>query len=130
METVSGRGPCGWGGGSVVVAGGDVPAVEAARGGRRAKGASEEAVEVLECQEVWSPVNTDELRGWSGYFRAGVSSAVFSYLSHHPWKTVWRWLLRKHRKLTRTQIGRRYSKPHPWRCAPTWSTTVSYTNTS
>ncbi len=48
------------------------------------------------------------LRGWSGYFRAGVSSAVFSYLSHYTWKTVWRWLLRKHRKLTRTQIRGRY----------------------
>ncbi|WP_253783626.1 group II intron maturase-specific domain-containing protein [Nocardia amikacinitolerans] len=48
------------------------------------------------------------LRGWSGYFRAGVSSAVFSYLSHYTWKTMWRWLLRKHRKLTRTQIRRRY----------------------
>lgn len=38
-----------------------MPAVEAARGGRRAKGASKTAVDVLECQEDQSTVNTDEL---------------------------------------------------------------------
>jgi RNA-directed DNA polymerase len=48
-----------------------------------------------------------KLRGWAGCFKAGVSSAVFSYLSHYTWKTVWRRLLRKHRTLTRTQIRRR-----------------------
>ena len=40
------------------------------------------------------------LQGWAGYFRAGVSSATFSYLSHYTWQTVWRWLRRKHRKST------------------------------
>jgi Group II intron, maturase-specific domain len=34
------------------------------------------------------------LRGWCGYFRAGVSSAVFAYLSHYVWQTVWRWIRR------------------------------------
>ena len=48
------------------------------------------------------------LRGWAGYFRAGVSSATFSYLSHYAWQTVWRWMLRKHRKATRTQLRHRY----------------------
>jgi RNA-directed DNA polymerase len=48
------------------------------------------------------------LQGWCGYFRAGVSSAVFSYLSHYVWQTVWRWLQRKHRKSTWTQLRRRY----------------------
>jgi RNA-directed DNA polymerase len=48
------------------------------------------------------------LQGWCGYFRAGVSSAVFSYLSHYVWQTVWRWLRRKHRKSTWNQLRRRY----------------------
>jgi RNA-directed DNA polymerase len=48
------------------------------------------------------------LRGWCGYFRAGVSSAVFAYLSHYVWQTVWRWLRRKHRKSTWKQLRRRY----------------------
>jgi len=48
------------------------------------------------------------LRGWAGYFRAGVSSATFSYLSHYAWQTVWRWMLRKHRKATRAQLRYRY----------------------
>ncbi|WP_420846239.1 group II intron maturase-specific domain-containing protein [Mycolicibacterium phocaicum] len=48
------------------------------------------------------------LQGWAGYFRAGVSSATFSYLSHYTWQTVWRWLRRKHRKSTWKQLRRRY----------------------
>jgi RNA-directed DNA polymerase len=30
------------------------------------------------------------MRGWCGYFRPGVSSAVFAYLSYYTWRTVWR----------------------------------------
>ncbi|GAB3000338.1 group II intron reverse transcriptase/maturase [Mycobacterium bourgelatii] len=48
------------------------------------------------------------LRGWAGYFRAGVSSATFSYLSHYTWQTVWRWMRRKHRKSTWKQLRRLY----------------------
>jgi RNA-directed DNA polymerase len=48
------------------------------------------------------------LRGWCGYFRPGVSSAVFSYLSHYTWQTVWRWLRRKHRRSTWKEIRHRY----------------------
>jgi RNA-directed DNA polymerase len=48
------------------------------------------------------------LQGWAGYFRAGVSSATFSYLSHYTWQTVWRWLRRKHRKSTWKQLRLRY----------------------
>lgn len=48
------------------------------------------------------------LRGWCGYFKPGVSSAVFAYLSHYLWQTVWRWLRRKHRKTTITQLRRSY----------------------
>jgi len=48
------------------------------------------------------------LQGWAGYFRAGVSSATFSYLSHYTWQTVWRWIRGKHRKSTWKQLRRRY----------------------
>jgi RNA-directed DNA polymerase len=48
------------------------------------------------------------LRGWCGYFRAGVSSAVFAYLNHYLWQSVWRWMRRKHRKATWKQLRRRY----------------------
>jgi RNA-directed DNA polymerase len=48
------------------------------------------------------------LRGWCGYFRPGVSSAVFAYLSHYAWRTVWRWLRRKHRRSTRKDLRGRY----------------------
>jgi len=47
------------------------------------------------------------LRGWCGYFRPGVSSAVFAYLSHYTWQTVWRWLRRKHRRSTWKEIRHR-----------------------
>ena len=36
------------------------------------------------------------LRGWTNYFRHGVSKATFSYLSHFTWHRVLRWLRRKH----------------------------------
>lgn len=48
------------------------------------------------------------LRGWCGYFRVGVSSAVFAYLNHYLWQSVWRWMRRKHRKSTWKQLRRRY----------------------
>jgi RNA-directed DNA polymerase len=53
------------------------------------------------------------LRGWCGHFRPGVSSAVFAYLSYYTWRTVWRWLRRKHRRSTRKDIRARY-------CASGW----------
>ena len=48
------------------------------------------------------------LRGWCGYFRHGVSSAVFAYLRHYTWQTVWRWLRRKCRRSTWKEIRRRH----------------------
>ena len=32
------------------------------------------------------------LQGWCAYFRPGVSSAVFGYLSYYAWLRVGRWL--------------------------------------
>ncbi len=54
------------------------------------------------------------LRGWCGYFRHGVSSAVFAYLRHYLWQTVWRWLLRKHRRSTWKELRRRYCDGGWW----------------
>lgn len=54
------------------------------------------------------------LRGWCAYFRAGVSSATFAYLSHYAWSCVWRWLRRKHRKSTVGQIRRMYCAGRWW----------------
>ncbi|HTR68943.1 MAG TPA: group II intron reverse transcriptase/maturase [Mycobacteriales bacterium] len=54
------------------------------------------------------------LRGWCGYFKVGVSSATFNYLSHYTWTTVWRWLRRKHRKSTWKQLRRQYCNGGWW----------------
>ena len=57
------------------------------------------------------------LRGWCGYFRVGVSSATFNYLSHYTWQTVWRWLRRKHRKATWKHLRRQYCNGGWWPAA-------------
>jgi RNA-directed DNA polymerase len=54
------------------------------------------------------------LRGWCGYFRPGVSSAVFSYLSHYAWQRVWGWLRRKHRRSTIAELRRHYCGGRWW----------------
>ena len=54
------------------------------------------------------------MRGWCAYFRPGVSSAAFAYLSHYAWQTVWRWLRRKHPKSTWKEIRRRYCHGGWW----------------
>lgn len=54
------------------------------------------------------------LRGWCGYFRSGVSSATFSYLSHYTWRSVWRWIRRKHRRSTWKELRRRYCDGGWW----------------
>ena len=48
------------------------------------------------------------MRGWCGYFRAGVSSATFKYLSAYAWARVIRWLRRKHRRITAKDLRRRF----------------------
>ncbi|MFE4255875.1 group II intron reverse transcriptase/maturase [Streptomyces sp. NPDC056910] len=48
------------------------------------------------------------LRGWTTYFRAGVSSVTFYYLHAFLWKRVWYWLRRKHPRATWKELRRRY----------------------
>ena len=48
------------------------------------------------------------LRGWTNYFRHGVSSATFGYLRHFTWWRVVAWLRRKHRRANWKFLFRRY----------------------
>lgn len=48
------------------------------------------------------------LRGWTNYFRYGVSKATFNYLRAFVWRRVVVWLRRKHRRSTWKQLRRRY----------------------
>ncbi len=50
------------------------------------------------------------LRGWTNYFRHGVSKHTFGYLRAFTWRRVIRWLRRKHQHANWEQIRRRYLK--------------------
>ena len=47
------------------------------------------------------------LRGWTAYFRHGVSKATFSYLRAFVWRRVVCWLRHKHRRANWKQLRRR-----------------------
>ena len=48
------------------------------------------------------------LRGWSNYFRHGVSSRTFDYLNAFSWRRVVNWLRSKHRRANWKWLRRRY----------------------
>jgi RNA-directed DNA polymerase len=48
------------------------------------------------------------LRGWTSYFRHGVSKVTFSYLRAFVWRRVIGWLRRKHPRSNWRQLRRRY----------------------
>ncbi|WP_202970549.1 reverse transcriptase domain-containing protein [Saccharothrix sp. ALI-22-I] len=54
------------------------------------------------------------LRGWCVYFRPGVSTDAFSYLSFYTWQQVGRWLRRKHHRSAWKDLRRRYYKGDAW----------------
>jgi RNA-directed DNA polymerase len=54
------------------------------------------------------------VRGWCGYFRHGVASATFHYLSHYLWQRVWGWLRRKYHRAGWKQLRRRYCGGRWW----------------
>lgn len=54
------------------------------------------------------------LRGWTTYFRHGVSAATFAYLRHYAWSRVVDWLRRKHRRASWKQLRRRYLSVGLW----------------
>ena len=53
------------------------------------------------------------LRGWTAYFRHGVSKATFNYLRAFVWRRVVCWLRHKHRRANWKQLRRR-SLPGWW----------------
>jgi RNA-directed DNA polymerase len=48
------------------------------------------------------------LRGWTNYFRHGVSKRTFGYLRSFTWRRVVQWLRRKHSRATWQWLRRRY----------------------
>ena len=54
------------------------------------------------------------LRGWTAYFRPGVSAKTFQYLSAFTWRQVFGWLRRKHRRTTWKDLRRRYCAGRWW----------------
>lgn len=48
------------------------------------------------------------LRGWTNFFRHGVSKATFNYLRAFTWRRVVGWLRRKHRRANWKQLRRLY----------------------
>jgi RNA-directed DNA polymerase len=48
------------------------------------------------------------LRGWANYFRHGVSTATYDYLSAFSWRRVICWLRHKHRRANWKWLRRRY----------------------
>ena len=59
------------------------------------------------------------LRGWTSYFKHGVSKRTFDYLGQFTWNRVLRWLRRKHPRASWGWLRRRYL-PRWW---PTHGTT-------
>ncbi|MCX4428428.1 group II intron reverse transcriptase/maturase [Streptomyces mirabilis] len=60
------------------------------------------------------------LRGWCAFFRPGVSSTAFHYLSHFARDRVIRWLRKKHPRTPWRELRRRYGGGRWW---PTGETT-------
>jgi len=48
------------------------------------------------------------LRGWTAFFRPGVSSVTFQYLGSYVWRRVAGWIRRKHPGISRKEFRRRY----------------------
>ena len=54
------------------------------------------------------------LRGWTTYFRPGVSFATFDYLRAFTWKQVIARIRRKHRRISWKELRRRYCGGRWW----------------
>ncbi len=54
------------------------------------------------------------LRGWTAYFRPGVSFATFQYLRAFTWRQVMAWIRRKHRRISWEDLRRRYCNGGWW----------------
>lgn len=66
------------------------------------------------------------LAGWANYFRYGVSKNVFGNVDFYVWRRIWTWLKRKHGRMDRRTMIRRF-------CIDKWqfaTTAVRYTGAS
>jgi RNA-directed DNA polymerase len=54
------------------------------------------------------------LRGWTAYFRPGVSSRTFQHLRMIVWRQVFGWLRRKHPRTGWKELRRRYCDGKWW----------------
>ena len=54
------------------------------------------------------------LKGWTAFFRPGVSSKTFQYLSAYVWRRVAGWIRRKHPGISRKEFRRRYGGGGWW----------------
>ncbi|MFD5737857.1 group II intron maturase-specific domain-containing protein [Streptomyces sioyaensis] len=54
------------------------------------------------------------LRGWTAYFRPGVSARAFQYLRMIVWRQVFGWLRRKHLGTGWKELRRRYCDGGWW----------------
>ena len=54
------------------------------------------------------------LRGWTTFFRPGVSSVTFQYLDAYVWRRVIGWICRKHAGISRKELRRRYCDGGWW----------------
>jgi RNA-directed DNA polymerase len=54
------------------------------------------------------------LKGWTAFFRPGVSSKTFQYLSAYVWHRVAGWIRRKHPRISRRKFRRRYCDGGWW----------------
>jgi len=54
------------------------------------------------------------LQGWTAFFRPGVSSKTFQYLSAYVWRRVAGWIRRKHPGISRREFRRRYGDGGWW----------------
>ena len=54
------------------------------------------------------------LKGWTAFFRPGVSSATFQYLAAYVWRRVASWIRRKHPGISRKEFRRRYCDGKWW----------------
>ncbi len=48
------------------------------------------------------------IRGWTNYFRTGVSKETFSKMDNHLWDILWNWAKRRHPNKSRSWIARNY----------------------
>lgn len=54
------------------------------------------------------------LRGWTTYFRHGVSNATFGHLRHYTWRRVVLWLRAQHHRASWGWLRRHYTRTGWW----------------